>query len=399
MSREQAAFRSGKTPIMAKYISDHSALMTEIAARGFVFMPGYAYDAENLLELAAKINLSELSFKILSETIDRETKQAGIDYDMAYKSAAVAWEIEKQALMAAWDAELAGLKQGQAVQEEVLNLLAIEVSKRAITLSEAKNALDLQMEGYRKTLAELDGTVAPYEVQLANAKLLTAQKKLELLPIFTEILAKEQELLVLEQSKAAEYTEYMAAENEVMLKKQALTPFINTLATKVEELATKITTDQIPKEESIAAEKVAQSEAAVTKSGYHVREIEADVETETKRLELLGNKRELDTAQFNYEQSIVSHEIDLTSEQQNEIRSTFDDMQAAERQNATSILSDKRTAETIRNTTKLTSTNTLANGEIDHDDRVTSYRIDEMEQVADAQAAARLTASLTHLIG
>lgn len=397
--REQAQFRRLKTPIIAKYSDDHQALMSAIAGRGFLKMPGYAYDAENRIELAAKMSLSDLNYKILAETIERELKQTGIDYDQAYKAAAIAWEIEKQALMAAWDAELAGIKQGMAADEETLNLLATEVSKRAITLMEAKTVIDLAMEAYKTTLAGLDGTVAPYEVSLANAKLLTAQKKLELIPIFEEILAKEQDLLVLEQSKASAYTSLMAAEEEISAKKETLKPFLNTLATKSEEYAEKITSDQIPKEEQIAAERVLQAAAAVTKAGYQVQELEAGIETETKRLELIGGNRTIEDTRFGYEQNLVSHERDLTMNYQNELRDNFNEMQADERQNAASILSDKQRAETIRNTTKLTSTNTIANGEMDADTRITRYQNDKIEQVAEAQAAAKLTAKLKHVIG
>ena len=126
----------------------------------------------------------------------------------------MAWELEKQVLMNSWEVELASIKQGMASDEETLNLLAIEVSKRANVLLAAKTAIDVAMEADRKTITELDATIAPYEVQLANARLLTAQKKLELFPIIETIVVKEQELLVIEQGKAAEYTLYMAAENE-----------------------------------------------------------------------------------------------------------------------------------------------------------------------------------------
>lgn len=397
--REQAQFRKAKTPIIAKYQDDHAQLMSAIAGRGFTRMPGYAYDAENRLELSTKMGLSELSFKILSDTIERELKQSGRDYDLSYKNALIAWEIEKQSLMSAWDAELMALKQGQAEAEGTLDLLAVEVSKRAITLMEAKTVLELEMEAYKKTLAEMEGDTAVYEVQLANAKVLTAQKKLELIPIIEEILTKEQELLVLEQSKAAEYTEYMAAENEVLLKKQTLTPFINELGTKVEELATRITTDQIPKEELIADEKVAQATAAVTKSGYHVEELSAEVQTELKRIELLGDKRTLDDTKFLYDQGILTHEEYLTWLYKNDYRANFNQIIAAERQNAASILSNKETVDATKNTMQLVSAIEKANGQIDASAREASYEVTGKNEVADAQASAKLTAGLKHLIG
>jgi len=338
--------------------------------------------------------------KIIAETIERELKQTGFNYDQSYKTAAMAWELEKQTLMTAWNAELQGIKRGEAAAEATLDLLAIEVSRRAIALTEAKTAIDLAMEAYKKTLAGLEGDVSPYEVQLANGKLLTAQKKLEILPIIEQILTKEQELLIIEQSKAAEYTKLIAAENAVSAKKETLTPFVNALATKAEEYAAKITAEQIPTEEQIADEKIAQATAAVAKAGYQVRELTAEIETETKKLELMGEKRTLADAEFVNEQELVSHEKELTETFQNAAKADFTEGLEDDRSTMTKIIDDKTTVETIRNSTKLTSENTLANGEKSAASRITAYQIDEMQKVADVKAtAAELTAELKHLIG
>jgi hypothetical protein len=397
--REQAAWRSGKVPIISKYAEEHAALMSAIAGRGFLNLPGYAYSAENRLEFATKYSLSELNFKILSETVERELKQSGIDYDMAHKTALMAWEIEKQSLMDDWAAELAGIKLDMAEKEEVLDRLAIEVSKRAITLSEAKVALELSMEAYKKTLADLDGDVAPYETQLAAAKLLTAQKKLELIPVVEQILTKEQELLTLEQSKASYYTIYMQAVKALSDKKETLTPFINELSTKVEEHATKITDVLIPLEEDIAAEKVAQSAAAVTKAGYQINELTENIATDTKRIELGGAKRDLADTKFGYDQDVLTHENSLQAAYQNLLLADFTDGLADEQATNTAILDKKTTVDTLKNSILLTSQNTTAGGQIEYNSRDTEATNYQVRNVAEAQAAAKVSAALTHLIG
>jgi hypothetical protein len=396
--REQAQFRRAKTPIIAKYADDHEQLMSAIAGRGFDKMPGYAFDLENKIEFAAKMSISELNYKILADSIERELKQTGIDYDLSYKYALIAWELEKQVFMNAWAAELSGIKHGEAVYEEDLNLLGIEVQKRVIVFTEAKVAIELSMEAYKKTLAGLDGDVAPYETQLANAKLLTAQKKLDLIPILETILSKEQELLSIEQSKAGAFTNYMTAESALSTKKGTLTPFINQLATKSETLATKIATDQIPTEQAIADEKALQAAEIVAKSWHQIDELEADIETETKRIELMEAKRTLEETQFGYEQDIVSHEIQLTADHQQAVLADSEQAIASERSAHTNIIDGKKTVETIKNTTKLTSVNTMTQAEKDASRDITNHQISEVEGVANANAAAKLTAALTHLI-
>jgi len=373
--------------------------MSAIAGRGFLNLPGYAYSAENRLEFATKLNLSELNFKILSETVERELKQSGIDYDMAHKAALMAWELEKQTLMEDWAAELALIKQDMAEKDEVMDRLAIEVSRRAITLSDAKVALGLSMEAYKKDLADLDGDVAPYETQLAAAKLLTAQKKLELIPVIEEILTKEQELLILEQSKASYYTIYMQAVQDLSNKKETLTPFINTLADLVEEHAIKITDVQAPLEKDIAAEKVAQSTAAVTKAGYQVQELTENIATDTKRIELAGDKRDLATTQFGYEQNIVTHENALQTAYQNLLLADFTDGLADEQATNTVIIDRKTTVDALKNTIQVTSQNTTTNGQVDYNAQDAAVDVWKTNQIANIQAAAKISASLTHIIG
>ena len=397
--REQAEFAHGKTPIIAKYVDEHHKLFSEIAGRGFLALPGYAYSAENGIEFIAKSKLSELNFKILSDTIEHELKQTGIDYGVAYKNALMAWELEKQALMSAWEAELATLKQGMASDEETLNLLAIEVSKRANVLLAAKTAIDVAMEADRKAITELDATVAPYEVQLANARLLTAQKKLELLPIIETIVVKEQELLVIEQGKAAQYTLYMAAENELMIKKQTLTPFINTLAAKSEQYAADITNIQIPIETQIANEKVTQADIAVQKMGYQVQEINIETANEGKKIQLLDKNRLLQIIKFNNEQTLTTRDINLTGVYHNTMMDDFNIVLQEERDSASNIVDDRKESHTITNATKQVHAATIAGAEINAEYQRTAADVNNAIQTATLKAKSEITAGLTHLIG
>ena len=397
--REQALFRKGKTPIIAKYSSEHVKLMSAIAGRGFLYLPGYAYEAETGLELNTKMKLSELNMKILSETIERELKQSGFDYDLAYRDAMIVWEDLKQVMMQAWEAEYALIKQGMSNEEEALNILAIEVSKRAITLMEAKTLIEEQMESYRKTLAELDGTVVPYEVQLANARLLTAQKKSELIPVIEEILAKEQELLTLQQSKASYLTDYMTAVEEVATKKGTLIPYLLAYADKTNDLAAKMTAVQIPLEEQIADEKVAQAQAMVDKSIHQVNELTVNIETEEKKLEYAEGKRALGDEKFGYGQAINAHEMALTDTYQNVLEADHAVGIAAERQMNASLISDKQTIGEIHRDMRQTSANTMSNAGQAVSDLKTTYEKNAAEIIAEYQSAAKITAALKHIIG
>lgn len=397
--REQAGWRRGKTPVISKYIDEHSKIFSEIAGRGFLALPGYAYDAENRIELVSKINLSELNYKILSETIEREMKQAGIDYNLAYKNAVIVWEMDKQALLAAWDAELAGIKQDMSAKEEVLNLLAIEVSKRAITLLESKTAIEEAMEVYRRELVELDGTLSPYEVELANAKLLTAQRKLLILPVLQGIIVKERELLIKEGLKTTAYTTYMAKEQEVAAKKQTLAPFINELASKIDQYTDKIETIQIPLENQISDEKVTQAEIAVEKASYQIDEVITEIEVTEKYIDLDEAKRDLAVVKFNNAQEIDSTEIELNRNFHTEEVSQFNNLIQDERQTQTDVREDKVSTHEKQSDTKVQSATTLATASRETDSQINAAEIDQIQRVATAEAATKITAALNHLLG
>ena len=396
--RERAQYTKGKTPIIIKYLVDHKQLFNEIAGRGFLNLPGYAYDAENSIEMAAKMGLSELNYKIMAETIERELKQTGIDYDQLYKDAIMAWEVEKQDLIEDWDHELAGIKQGMAEEEEVKERLGLEVDARQSVLITAKTAIELEMEGYRTTLAGLDGATAPYEVSLANAKLLTAQKKLDLIPIIQEIITKETELLGLESNKTAEYTKLMNAEQAVATKKQQLIPGMAELATVMQEHASLIPS-QISIEGDIANEKLEQATIAVELAENKVEEINAEIDAETTRLELSGAQRDLKDLQFDNAQNLIKSEIDKDTEYQNALADSIDTMMDNDRQTAAKLLSDKEALNDIKNDTEYESTKTLEEAQASAVSNKTTADIFKIEEETALKIANQITATLTHLIG
>lgn len=227
-----------------KTMLEHSRAMVKmnnaLAGQGFSFEPGFAYDAVTNFEIDTKLKLSAINYTILNDAIVRELKQSDLDYDLAYRDAALIWESDKQALLRAWDQELIDMKRENALEEEEVKRLAIEVGLRAITLIEAKTALDLQMEALRLEIAELDGSTVPYEVQLAQAKVLTANKKLELIPFIEQLIEIEWDIIGQEQIIAN--------------KETIISGLITNLANKDTELASKLLELVTKKQETITAE-------------------------------------------------------------------------------------------------------------------------------------------------
>lgn len=396
--RETASWRKQKTPLMREYVGEHSKLLSEIAGRGFLNLPGYAYDMENELELRLKLGLSEINYKILSETIERELKQAGITYDLAYKTALITWETEKQGLMTDWDAELAGIKRGMAADENVKALLALEIAARQATLITAKTAIEEEMEGYKLQLAELDDDTAAYEVQLANAKLLTAQRKLDVIPILEEILVKEGELLGIEALKAAEYTDLLNAKQEVANKKGLLLPGYQELANVTQEHASLIPS-QILMEQQIADEKLRQAQAEIKKEQNKLSELEINIDTANVEVETGAAKRDLQEEKFANEQELINLNIDNDNTFQNEVGDFYDRTMDDDRENAAYLNDKKIEINDIEQGTKYDHARTITQSQMAAAAAKNAYDISATYTIAEIDAARKITAKLTHIIG
>lgn len=396
--REAASWRKQKTPLVREYAKDHGKLLSEIAGRGFLNLPGYAYDLENELELRLKLGLSEINYKILSETIERELKQAGLTYDLAYKTARLAWEVEKQALLAAWDAEYAGIKRGMAADEDVVTRLAIEIGRRAITLIEQKTIIETAMEGYKAELTALDALVSPYEVQLANAKLLTAQSKLEIIPILEEIISKELEIISIEQEKAVAYTDLMSAEREFATKKQDLIAPLMELANIINEYRLKLAV-QMEYEGQIADEKLAQAESISRKARLRILGIESEITNERKEIDVKQAKRALALEQTDNENELKRIEINAEQVYQNELLAHNDTIIALDQEALAKIIAAKTLENSTNNETKVARSRTMNSQQDYVSTLITNEEIRKATEIANIEAAASITAKLKHLIG
>jgi hypothetical protein len=393
--REEARWRKEKTPVVAKYLAEHNKLLDEIAGRGFLALPGYAYDLENDLELGTKLGLAEVNYKILEETIDRELKQMGIDYNLTYRNAVMAWQLQKQALEAAWAAEYAVMQQGMMTDENTLNLLADEVHRRELILMSSKLALDLETETDRKALVDLEGETSPYETQLVQAKMLVAQKKLEIIPILQEIVAKEQSLLAEEQLKAAEYSTYMAAEQALMAKKETLVPILAQLSALTNTYTNDILNIEIPDITLISAEKVKQANIAIQKATYQVQELTVEIDTEAKQLTLMDAKRALQVIQFTNEESLITTSVSLDTTYHLDEMAEFETVFAEEGSAETNILADRLAVHKSELATKLTSMGTITTQEEREEYDKTQLAIREIHDKAALDAAPKITGALT----
>jgi len=196
---ERAIWYRGKDPIMEEFSFQRRLLIDEVASR-VNQPPGYLVDAITSMEIKTKRALSDLNYKIVAEAVEREMARQGLDYDLNYKKAVILWEIEKAGLLNDLTRELSDAKAAREDRESVLADLAIEVSLRQVGLINAKALIENELEGLRKEIIEAQGRSLPKEVELAQAKLATAQRKLAIIPHLQALIAAEEEQILVEEA-------------------------------------------------------------------------------------------------------------------------------------------------------------------------------------------------------
>lgn len=313
MTQAHKQWIKNKTPLLREYTLKKRALLTKAAGNNYSKLPGWVYGSYNDLELEVKLGLSELNFKILSEMVEQDLKRSGLDYDIAYKNAVITWEATKAELLAAWEQELADLKLSNDNSDNELKLLAIEIAKRGIALLEAKTALDLEAEGIRKQIAELDGQTGSYEIQLAQARLVTAQRKLEVIPIIQQLIVLEQQALAKEWLIVSKNQEIIDKQNDILVVSQLIVDKTYDLLPKQYAILAKdeiiIGKEQelITKNEEILAkeEEIIVKHTEVANKSLEV--VAKDLEVVTKKGELLTKEEEVLTK----EEEVIAKSLEI----------------------------------------------------------------------------------------
>lgn len=396
--RENAQFRKEKSPLIVKYQEEHAKLFSAVAGRGFLSLPGYAYDLENGLELSTKFSLSEVNYKILAETVERSLKQSGITYDLAFKTAQMAWEVSKQGLLDDWGEEYSLIKQGMAEEEEAVLRLGIALYLRQVYLIEQKTAIALQAEAYKNQIAGLGAAEATAEGELAAKKLLTAQKKLELIPFLESILAQELILITALQGKNGYETELMTALRDVADKKShELLPAMADLVAKMVEYENELIA-QKELELRIATEKYNIALEEYTSTGKKVDVSDKKRLLATAELVVEGLKIQLSDLQRKSKSSLLQDEITHWNTWSSYELSNEKTIIATEKADDTTYGISKKTAIKAEETNKTTTTNTETSNEVAKISAISNTRNNATREEANIRAASKITSTLTHIL-
>lgn len=204
MSRtaENSLWYKQKRPVVDKYLSTAKQVEDAVAGRGFLSRPGYLGGMVTAVERDLKFSLSDINHQITADAITRELAQTGHDYDIAYKEAVIAWELDKVILMTDLEKEFVDNKHLRAMDNFEKDQLEITTHLRRFIIMAAKTAIDLEMEDLRQELTRVDQSTFSAEDSLLDAKLRIAERKLDIIPYIEVVLNKQQLIIDAETNNA-----------------------------------------------------------------------------------------------------------------------------------------------------------------------------------------------------
>lgn len=395
--REQSRWAREKTKNIQEYIKQQTNFFSSVAGRGFLAMPGFMYDGQNELETDVKTKLSELNYAILVESIEREIKESGYDYDIAYRNAVMAWELDKQDMISNWEKEYGHIKQGMSNDEETLNRLEIQVQARNAILIQQKTDIEVEKEGYKKQLVELADDTTSYEIDLANKKILTANKRLELIPILEELNAAESALIAAERDKVKKDAEYTDAMSAVVDKKNTLIPYISALVTQLELYRAEISTqDELKK--SISDKKVEIAEVSVERSIVQLNKATSLEELESLQAELLDLKIQIAEIRQDAELEYVTTQTTYVRELTDKEKSIPDTINQQTKLSNDRYIENKKLAIDIDEVSRIKSAKSTYGADAGKAQFMGLQRDNTEKDVAKLHATTEITATLAHLL-
>jgi hypothetical protein len=296
----------GKGKLIRDHIDKQKMMNDLIASKGFCIAPGYLGEAITDLEENTKIRLSDLNYEIVKEAVERELKQKGIYYDLAYKQARIDFELDKTVLLTDLQKEFADLDYTQAKKEEEVEYLAIEAHIRSFTLIVLKQAIREEMELLKQELMNVKRLTFNHENLLLEARIATAENKLNIIPYLEQIVDAENRFLAQENINLGHKESEIEEKEALTDAKEELITVIEEKADANQDLADAIT-NQVAIQEQRLGVALSRAEAQKDKVNADLMIIDAE-----REIELL--RKELNQAAYSLKETQMARQIAMTRE-------------------------------------------------------------------------------------
>jgi L-lactate utilization protein LutC len=395
---DNSQFYKGKQPVIDEFANSHRTLMSAVAGRNFLKLPGFAYEASIMLEEVGKNKLSALNYQIVAEAIERELKQTGHTYSMTYKAARIAFELEKQTLLTDLQQEFADLDAMQSLTKEELDRKFVELDLRRIILITTKTTIELEMEELKQELIDVDRLTFDNEALLINEKVTTATAKLAVIPYLESLIESQGKLLTAEEANIP-YMEDLIDEKELLIdKKEEVVPYLENKSAKLILLAEAILTAIVIEEQRLDVS-LSKTNLGMDKIDNTLNIIEAEKAIEALRALLYSARHDLQITK-------IDRQISLTDQNTANIENI-----SAERTSMMNVLEGYKVAiaSSIRSAREINVNDGISGNEnandtyVDAETSAIAYIADRQayarERTAEIAATADVTNKLIHLIG
>jgi len=395
---ERNQWYKGKQPIIDEYSDQHRSLLSAVSGRNFSRSPGFLFEASIGLETQAKLKLSDLNYSIVAQAIERELKQTGHDYDQAYKTARIAFELNKSTLLTALQQEFSDLDATQSLTEEELNRLFVELDLRRIILITTKTEIELELEALNQELIGIDRLTFNNEILLINEKVATATAKLAVIPYLEAIINAQERLLIAEEANIPYMEDAIDEEELLIAKKEEIVPYLEDKSAKLIVLAT-ATLAAIEIEEQRLDVALAKAVLRMDEVENTLAILEAEKAIEALRSLLYIARHDLQITKIDKQLSLTdlnTSNIGTVSAERTAMMRILEDYKVA-------IASSIRIAKEESVDDSIEGDETSNTTHVDAETYATEYiayrQAYAREQVAEISATADITNRLIHLIG
>jgi hypothetical protein len=211
---DSAWFRK-KSQILDEFVVSTRGLLDQVATQSHEHPPGHIQRQLSDLERRVKYQLSDANLALIERSVDMDLKSRRLSNDAALRRARITMEINKATLYADLQKEQADLKEINMFDELELDEALYNQAVREAFITSEKARIQGEVEDLKQQMAALPATAYDEEQALLDAKLLTAQKKLEALPFVEAILTNTNDIILTEALARAEIDQQKADSDDI----------------------------------------------------------------------------------------------------------------------------------------------------------------------------------------
>lgn len=175
-------FNLKKEALASSFVDGARTVRDTLSSRALSCVPGIGFEAIFSLQKDYRSKMDETVLAVLEQQIEREMRLLGVQKDIEYKNALMAFEVEKAGVLNAFNEEIARLSLEDAMLDDEVEYFLASVQARQVVIINFSAYLEKQRQLLLQQKADAERLSFESQLALVNQQLLTAQKKLDIIP-------------------------------------------------------------------------------------------------------------------------------------------------------------------------------------------------------------------------